>query len=75
MAQCLKLITKPGSIRIVKYDFKITRLHKRKKIEAVHKANIQKITDGLFLKCFYEVAEYYPYITASDIIVDNAAMN
>jgi NAD-dependent isocitrate dehydrogenase len=74
VAQCLKLITRPGSIRIAKYAFEMAKLYGRKKVIAVHKANIHKITDGLFLKCFYEVAQDYPEIQASDLIVDNTCM-
>jgi len=74
VAQCLKLITRPGSVRIAKYAFEMARLYKRKKVLAVHKANIHKITDGLFLKCFYEVAQDFPEIQASDLIVDNTCM-
>lgn len=74
VAQGLKLITRPGSIRIAKYAFEMARKYGRKKVIAVHKANIHKITDGLFLKCFYEVASEYPEIQSSDIIVDNACM-
>lgn len=74
VAQCLKLITRPGSIRIAKYAFEMAKLYGRKKVLAVHKANIHKITDGLFLKCFYEVAQDYPEIQASDLIVDNTCM-
>ena len=74
VAQCLKLITRPGSIRIAKYAFEMANRFKRKKITAVHKANIHKITDGLFLECFYEVAKEYPTIVANDLIVDNTCM-
>jgi isocitrate dehydrogenase (NAD+) len=74
VAQGLKLITRPGSIRIAKYAFEMAKKYGRKKVVAVHKANIHKITDGLFLKCFYEVASEYPEIQSSDIIVDNACM-
>lgn len=74
VAQGLKLITRPGSIRIAKYAFEMARLYGRKKIMAVHKANIHKITDGLFLKCFYEVAQDYPEMQVGDLIVDNACM-
>lgn len=74
VAQGLKLITRPGSIRIAKYAFEMAKKYGRKKVIAVHKANIHKITDGLFLKCFYEVAVEYPEIQSSDIIVDNACM-
>ncbi|MBE0539473.1 MAG: NADP-dependent isocitrate dehydrogenase [Ignavibacterium sp.] len=74
VAQGLKLITRPGSIRIAKYAFEMAKLYGRKKVLAVHKANIHKITDGLFLKCFYEVAADYPEIQSSDLIVDNTCM-
>lgn len=74
VAQGLKLITRPGSIRIAKYAFEMAKLYGRKKVTAVHKANIHKLTDGLFLSCFYEVAEEYPEIVSSDLIVDNACM-
>lgn len=74
VAQGLKLITRPGSIRIAKYAFEMARLYGRKKVLAVHKANIHKITDGLFLKCFYEVAQDYPEMQVGDLIVDNACM-
>lgn len=74
VAQGLKLITRPGSIRIAKYAFEMARLYGRKKVLAVHKANIHKITDGLFLKCFYEVVKDYPEMQVSDLIVDNACM-
>jgi len=74
VAQGLKLITRPGSIRIAKYAFEMAKLYNRHKVIAVHKANIHKLTDGLFLSCFYEVAEDYPEIKASDLIVDNTCM-
>jgi NAD-dependent isocitrate dehydrogenase len=74
VAQGLKLITRPGSIRIAKYAFEMAKLYGRKKVLAVHKANIHKITDGLFLKCFYEVAQDYPEMQVDDLIVDNACM-
>jgi isocitrate dehydrogenase len=74
VAQCLKLITRPGSIRIAKYAFEMARLYRRRKITAVHKANIHKLTDGLFLECFYEVAKDYPEIKSDDLIIDNTCM-
>ncbi|NWF49821.1 MAG: NADP-dependent isocitrate dehydrogenase [Ignavibacteriaceae bacterium] len=74
VAQCLKLITRPGSMRIAKYAFEMAKLYGRKKITAVHKANIHKLTDGLFLECFNEVAKDYPEIKADDLIVDNTCM-
>ncbi len=74
VAQCLKLITRPGSIRIAKYAFEMAKIYGRKKITAVHKANIHKLTDGLFLECFYEVSKEYPEIKSDDLIVDNTCM-
>jgi isocitrate dehydrogenase len=74
VAQGLKLITRPGSIRIAKYAFEMAKLSGRKKVTAIHKANIHKFTDGLFLECFYEVAKDYPEIKSNDLIVDNTCM-
>ncbi len=74
IAQAVKVITRPGSHRLNKYAFDMVRKQGRKKITAVHKANIMKLTDGMFLEEFYKVAEEYPDIEASDIIVDNCCM-
>jgi len=74
VAQCLKLITRPGSLRIAKYAFEMARALGRKRVTAVHKANIHKMTDGLFLDCFRTIAKEYPDIQSDDIIVDNACM-
>lgn len=74
VAQGLKLITRPGSIRIAKYAFEMARRTGRKRVTAAHKANIHKLTDGLFLECFQEVAAEYPEIKSDDIIVDNLCM-
>lgn len=74
VAQGLKLITRPGSTRIARYAFEMARALKRNKVVAVHKANIHKITDGLFLECFREVSKEYPDIETGDIIVDNCCM-
>lgn len=74
VAECLKLITRPGSTRIARYAFEMARALKRNKVVAVHKANIHKITDGLFLECFREVSKDYPDIETGDIIVDNCCM-
>jgi isocitrate dehydrogenase (NAD+) len=70
----LKVITEKASTRISKYAFEFARAQGRKKVTAVHKANIMKLTDGLFLECFYEVAKGYPEITADDKIIDNCCM-
>lgn len=74
VAQCLKLITRPGSTRISKYAFEMASVTGRKMVHGVHKANIHKLTDGLFLECFYDVAKDYPDIVSKDIIVDNCCM-
>ena len=74
VAQCLKLITRPGSMAVIRYAFEEARKLGRKKVTCVHKANIHKITDGLFLDVFREVAAEYPDIESNDIIVDNCCM-
>jgi isocitrate dehydrogenase (NAD+) len=74
VAQCLRLITKSGSQRIAHYAFQMARREGRKRVTCVHKANIMKLTDGLFLDTFREVAKSYSDIEASDIIVDNCCM-
>ncbi|MBT9139793.1 MAG: Isocitrate dehydrogenase (NADP) [Dehalococcoidia bacterium] len=74
VAQCLKVITWPGSYRIADFAFRWAIAHGRKKVVCVHKANIMKMTDGLFLDAFREAAKKYPEITTADIIVDNCAM-
>jgi isocitrate dehydrogenase (NAD+) len=74
VVESLKIITDKASRRIAKFAFEYARREGRKKITAVHKANIMKLSDGLFLRCFREVAEDYPEITADDLIVDNTCM-
>lgn len=73
-AEGIKLITKAASERIVKFAFEYARREGRKKVTAVHKANIMKFTDGLFLKTAQEVAKQYPEIEFEDRIVDNMCM-
>ncbi|MBA7636989.1 Isocitrate dehydrogenase [NADP] [subsurface metagenome] len=70
----LKMISETGSQRIVKFAFDYARTHQRKKVTAVHKANIMKFSDGLFLAVAKEVAKDYPDIKFEDIIVDNLCM-
>ena len=70
----LKVITRTASTRIAKYAFEYTRTQGRKTVTAVHKANIMKLGDGLFLKCCREVAQDYPEIEYKELIVDNASM-
>ncbi|HCR37809.1 MAG TPA: NADP-dependent isocitrate dehydrogenase, partial [Opitutae bacterium] len=70
VTQCLKLISQPGSERIVRYAFEYARLNKRKKVTCLVKDNIMKITDGLFAKVFFEIAKEYPDIEHERIIID-----
>jgi len=70
----IKPISLFGSKRVIKFAFEYARKNKRKSVSCVHKANIMKYTDGLFLKTFYEIAEDYPDVEASDYIVDNLSM-
>lgn len=67
----IKLISESGSRRIVKFAFEYARANGRKKVNAVHKANIMKFTDGLFLEVARDVAKFYPDIAFADTIVDN----
>jgi len=69
-----RFITRPGSLQVIKYAFEMARKKNAKRITCGHKANIMKITDGLFLECFYEVAREYPDIKADDVIVDDLCM-
>jgi isocitrate dehydrogenase (NAD+) len=70
----LKVITRKASLRIAKAAFEYTQQMGRKKVTAIHKANIMKLSDGLFLKCCREIAAGFPDITYNELIVDNASM-
>ncbi len=74
VVESLRIITEKASTRIAKYAFQFARDNGRKKVTAVHKANIMKLSDGLFLECFYDVAKEYPEIEADDKIIDNCCM-
>ncbi len=74
VVESLKIITEKASTRIARFAFEYARRHGRKRITAVHKANIMKLSDGLFLECFRRVAAEYPDIRADDRIVDNMCM-
>jgi isocitrate dehydrogenase (NAD+) len=74
VVESLKIITEKASTRIAKFAFEYARTHNRKRVTAVHKANIMKMSDGLFLQCFRNVATQYPNIQADDRIVDNLCM-
>jgi isocitrate dehydrogenase len=69
-----RFITRPGSMQVIKYAFEMARKKNAKRITCGHKANIMKITDGLFLECFQEVAKEYPEIKSDDVIVDDLCM-
>ncbi len=71
--QCLKLITRPGSEKIIRYAFEYARQNNRKKVTAFTKDNIMKMTDGLFHKVFDEIAKEYPDIQNEHWIVDIGA--
>jgi len=73
-AEGIKLITREASTRIVKYAFEYAKKYGRKKVQAVSKANICKLTDGLFLECAREVSKEYPEIEYGEILVDNLCM-
>ena len=74
VVESLKIITEAASTRIAWFAFDYARRHGRKRVTAIHKANIMKLSDGLFLDCFRRVARDYPEITADDQIVDAACM-
>lgn len=69
-----RFITRPGSLQVIHYAFEMAQKKNAKRITCGHKANIMKITDGLFLDCFYEVAKEYPSLKADDVIVDDLCM-
>jgi len=70
----LKVITRTASERIARYAFNYAQNNRRRQVIAIHKANIMKLADGLFLRCCREVAAQHPGIQYKELIVDNAAM-
>jgi isocitrate dehydrogenase (NAD+) len=74
VVESLKIITRTASLRIAEYAFDYAVAQGRRKVTAVHKANIMKLSDGLFLRCCREVAERHPQIEYKELIVDNASM-
>jgi len=74
VVEALKIITEKASTRIAKFAFNYARREKRKKIHAIHKANIMKLSDGLFLRCCRDVAVGFPEITYAEHIIDNTCM-
>ena len=74
VVESLKIITQKASLRIARAAFEYARLYRRKKVTAIHKANIMKLSDGLFLKCCREAGAQFPEIVYNELIVDNACM-
>ncbi|HEY0553243.1 MAG TPA: isocitrate/isopropylmalate dehydrogenase family protein [Thermoanaerobaculia bacterium] len=74
VVESIKIITEKASLRIARFAYEYARRHGRKRVTAVHKANIMKLSDGLFLDCFRRVASEYPEIVSDDRIVDNMCM-
>jgi isocitrate dehydrogenase (NAD+) len=74
VVESLKIVTEKASTRIARFAFEYARKHGRKKIHAIHKANIMKMSDGLFLRCARDVAKDFPEITYGEHIVDNTCM-
>jgi len=74
VVESLKIITEKASTRIAEFAFKLARSEGRKKVTAVHKANIMKLSDGLFLNCAKKVAKGFQKIQYNEVIVDNACM-
>jgi isocitrate dehydrogenase (NAD+) len=74
VVESIKIITEKASTRIAKYAFEYARTHGRKRITAVHKANIMKLSDGLFLDCCRAVAKGFPEVAYDEMIVDNTCM-
>ncbi|MBZ5701454.1 MAG: isocitrate dehydrogenase (NAD(+)) [Acidobacteriia bacterium] len=74
VVESLKIITERASTRIAKFAFDYARKHGRKKIHAIHKANIMKLSDGLFLRSIRNIAQGYPEIEYHEMIVDNTCM-
>jgi isocitrate dehydrogenase (NAD+) len=74
VVESLKIITQNASMRIARAAFEYARRESRKKVTAIHKANIMKLSDGLFLKCCREVASQFEDVPYNELIVDNACM-
>ncbi|MEP6716799.1 MAG: isocitrate/isopropylmalate dehydrogenase family protein [Terriglobia bacterium] len=74
VVESIKIITRTASIRIAKAAFEYAAREHRKKVVAIHKANIMKMSDGLFLRCCREVAADFPQVEYGELIVDNACM-
>ena len=74
VVESIKIITEKASTRIARFAFEYARSHGRKRVSSVHKANIMKLSDGLFLDCCRKVAKDFPEVKYDEIIVDNCCM-
>jgi isocitrate dehydrogenase (NAD+) len=74
VVQSFKIVTEAASLRFFRFAFDLARKHGKKSVHCIHKANILKMADGLFLDCFRRVAADYPEITPKELIVDNTCM-
>jgi isocitrate dehydrogenase (NAD+) len=74
VVECLKIVTEQASRKIARFAFEYAKKEGRKKVTAVHKANIMKMTDGLFLSCVREISKDYPKIQYEEGIVDSTCM-
>lgn len=75
VVQSIKLITELASRRVAEYAFKYATDNGRKKVTAVHKANIMRMSDGLFLRCCRETAQKYPHIKFEEKYLDTVCLN
>lgn len=74
VVECIKVITEKASLRISEFAFQYAKKNNRKQISSIHKANIMKLSDGLFIACSQRVAERYPEIKYKEMIIDNTCM-
>lgn len=74
VVEAIKIITEKASTRIGRFAFEYARKHKRRMVTSVHKANIMKLSDGLFIECVRKVAREYPEIEYNELIIDNACL-
>lgn len=75
VVQSIKLITEEASLKCAEYAFEYAQRNNRKKVTAVHKANIHRLSDGLFLRCCRQTAEKYPHIKFNDLYLDTLSLN
>lgn len=69
-----RIISKPGCEQVIRFTFELAKKEGAKKVTCGHKSNIMKLTDGLFMETFYEIAKEYPDIITNDVIIDDLAM-